>query len=33
MTPPLPDRIPTREECDALMAQYAMLPNIVEHSR
>lgn len=33
MTPPLPDRIPTREECDALMARYAMLPNIVAHSR
>ena len=26
------DRIPTREECNKLMAQYAMLPHIVEHS-
>lgn len=32
MTPPLTDRIPTREECDALMARYGMLPNIVAHS-
>lgn len=27
------DRIPSGEECDELMAQYAMLPHIVEHSR
>ena len=26
------DRIPSREECDELMAQYAMLPHIVAHS-
>jgi len=26
------DRIPSREECSELMAQYSMLPNIVEHS-
>jgi uncharacterized protein len=26
------DRIPSREECDELMAKYSMLPNIVEHS-
>jgi putative nucleotidyltransferase with HDIG domain len=26
------DRIPNRAECEELMAQYAMLPNIVEHS-
>jgi uncharacterized protein len=26
------DRIPSRKECDRLMVQYAMLPNIVEHS-
>jgi uncharacterized protein len=25
-------RIPSREECDELMAKYSMLPNIVEHS-
>lgn len=28
----LPDRIPSREECEALMAEHAMLPNIVAHS-
>jgi uncharacterized protein len=27
------DRIPSRDECDKLMARYAMLPNIVAHSR
>ena len=26
------DRIPTRAECEELMARYSMLPNIVEHS-
>lgn len=26
------DRIPTRLECDELMAKYSMLPNIVAHS-
>ena len=26
------DRIPTRDECEELMARYSMLPNIVEHS-
>jgi uncharacterized protein len=26
------DRIPSREDCDQIMAQYAMLPHIVEHS-
>jgi uncharacterized protein len=26
------DRIPSRKECDELMAEYSMLPNIVEHS-
>ena len=26
------DKIPSREECNELMAQYSMLPNIVEHS-
>lgn len=26
------DRIPSRAECEELMAQYTMLPNIVEHS-
>jgi putative nucleotidyltransferase with HDIG domain len=26
------DRIPSREECNELMAKYSMLPNIVEHS-
>jgi uncharacterized protein len=26
------DRIPSRSECDELMAQYSMLPNIVQHS-
>ncbi|MRR17346.1 MAG: HDIG domain-containing protein [Deltaproteobacteria bacterium] len=27
-----PDRIPSRAECEELMARYAMLPNIVLHS-
>jgi len=27
------DRIPSREECDELMAKYRMLPNIIAHSR
>ena len=27
------DRIPSREECDELMAKYCMLPNIIAHSR
>ncbi len=27
------DRIPSREECDELMAEYGMLPNIIDHSR
>lgn len=26
------DRIPTRAQCEELMARYSMLPNIVEHS-
>ena len=26
------DRIPSREECDELMVQHAMRPNIIEHS-
>jgi putative nucleotidyltransferase with HDIG domain len=26
------DKIPTRTECEELMARYAMLPNIIEHS-
>jgi len=26
------DKIPSREECNELMAKYSMLPNIVEHS-
>lgn len=26
------DRIPSRAECDELMARYAMLPHIIEHS-
>ena len=26
------DRIPSKEECNELMAQYSMRPNIVEHS-
>jgi uncharacterized protein len=33
MTKNITDRIPSREECDELMAKYSMLPNIVEHSR
>lgn len=28
-----PDKIPSREECDELMVRYAMLPNIIAHSR
>ena len=27
------DRIPSREECDELIAKYSMLPNIVSHSQ
>ena len=26
------DRIPSREECNELMVQHSMRPNIVEHS-
>jgi uncharacterized protein len=33
MTKSTGDRIPSRAECDELMAQYSMLPNIVRHSR
>ena len=33
MTKSTGDRIPSRAECDALMVQYSMLPNIVKHSR
>jgi uncharacterized protein len=33
MTKSTGDRIPSRAECDELMEQYSMLPNIVEHSR
>lgn len=29
----VPDRIPSPEECNELMAKYSMLPNIVAHSR
>ena len=32
MTGNIMDRIPNRAECEALMARYSMLPNIVEHS-
>lgn len=32
MTKSLADRIPSRAECDELMVQYSMLPNIVDHS-
>ena len=32
MSEPIRDRIPTREECNELMARYFMRPNIVEHS-
>lgn len=32
MSDSIRDRIPSREECDELMAKYAMRPNIVEHS-
>ncbi len=32
MTKKFWDRIPTRTECDELMARYSMLPNIVAHS-
>ena len=27
------DRIPSQDECDALMVKYCMLPNIIAHSR
>ncbi|MCG6537222.1 MAG: HDIG domain-containing protein [Syntrophales bacterium LBB04] len=33
MTKSKGNRVPSREECDELMAQYSMLPNIVAHSR
>ena len=33
MTENITDRIPTRLECEELMAKYSMLPNIVLHSR
>jgi len=33
MTENITDRIPTRLECEELMAEYSMLPNIVLHSR
>ena len=32
MTKNITDRIPTRAECEELMARYSMLPNIVAHS-
>ncbi len=32
MTGNITDRIPTRTECEELMAKYSMLPHIVEHS-
>ena len=32
MTKGLCNKIPSRAECDELMARYSMLPNIVEHS-
>jgi len=32
MTENIKDKIPTRGECEELMAKYAMLPNIVMHS-
>ena len=33
MTENRADRVPTPAECQELMAQYSMLPNIVKHSR
>ena len=33
MTKNITDRIPTKAECDELMARYSMLPHIVAHSR
>jgi putative nucleotidyltransferase with HDIG domain len=33
MSGSIDNTIPSREECNELMAQYAMLPHIVEHSR
>jgi len=33
MTENITDRIPTGTECEELMARYAMLPNIIAHSR
>ncbi|PKN53226.1 MAG: metal-dependent phosphohydrolase [Deltaproteobacteria bacterium HGW-Deltaproteobacteria-13] len=33
MTENITDKIPTRDECEELMAEYAMLPHIAEHSR
>jgi len=32
MTNNITDKIPSRAQCDELMARYAMLPNIVDHS-
>jgi len=32
MTIYITDRIPTRDQCEELMAKHSMLPNIVEHS-
>jgi len=32
MAKSISDRIPSREECDKLIAQHSMRPNIVEHS-
>jgi uncharacterized protein len=32
MTEDITDIIPTRDDCDELMARYSMLPNIVAHS-
>ncbi|MEN6320340.1 MAG: HDIG domain-containing metalloprotein [Syntrophaceae bacterium] len=32
MAKSISDRIPSREECDELMVQHSMRPNIVEHS-
>lgn len=33
MSPESADKIPDRDECEELMARYAMLPHIAEHSR
>lgn len=32
MFTPINDRIPSREECDELMARHSMRPNIIDHS-